>query len=150
MAKPGPTRRYVALLRGINVGGNKLIKMNALSKVFSSVGLKNVRTFIASGNVVFDSSQTDASTLARKIERKLFSTFGHEIVVVVLRLEALAAMAKGNPFKKFAGKKDVMLCAVFFVAEPPRRKLGSSVCGHPRSAASQMAGGCAEGQAGHP
>ena len=117
------SRRYVALLRGINVGGYKLIKMEALAKVFTSAGLRNVRTYLQSGNVIFDSSETDPRALAKKIERKLVKSFGHEITVVILELAALATLAKRNPFKKFDSEKNVMLCAVFFAADPPKLKL---------------------------
>ena len=117
------TFRYVAFLRGINVGGNKLIKMEELRRVIESRGFANVRTFIASGNVIFDSAETDISVLAKKIERKLLKAFGHEITVVILELASLASMAKRNPFKKFDSEPDVMLCAVFFAADPPKLKL---------------------------
>ena len=121
--KTQAARRYVALLRGINVGGNKVIKMEELRRVIEGAGLANVRTFIASGNVIFDSSKTDPHALAKKIERKLIAAFGHEITVVVRELASLASMAKHDPFKKFDREKDVMLCAVFFAADPPTLKL---------------------------
>lgn len=121
--KTQASRRYVGLLRGINVGGHKLIKMEALAKVFRSAGFRNVRTYIQSGNVIFDASETDPRALAKTIERKLAKAFGHEITVVVLELDALASMAKRNPFKKFDSEQDVMLCAVFFAADPPQLKL---------------------------
>ena len=123
MVKAKPTSRYIALLRGINVGGNKLMKMETLVKVFVSAGLQNVRTFIASGNVIFDSSETDVSALARKIERRLLKAFGDEITVVVLTFQALASIVKRNPFRQIHSEKNVMLCAVFFAAEPPKLKL---------------------------
>jgi uncharacterized protein (DUF1697 family) len=121
--KSQTSRRYVALLRGINVGGNRLIKMEELRRVIEGPGFANVRTFIASGNVIFDSSETDPRALAKKIERKLAKAFGHEITVVVLELDALASMAKRDPFKKFESEQDVMFCAVFFAADPPQLKL---------------------------
>jgi uncharacterized protein (DUF1697 family) len=121
--KTQAARRYVALLRGINVGGNRLIKMEELRQVIEAAGLANVRTFIASGNVIFDASETDPRALAKKIERKLIAAFGHEITVVVLELSELASMAQRNPFKNFDREKDVMLCAVFFAADPPKLKL---------------------------
>ena len=121
--KTHSSRRYVGLLRGINVGGHKLIKMEALRRVIGGAGFANVRTFLASGNVIFDSRETDTIVLAKQIERKLVKAFGHKITVVIFELEALASMAKRNPFKKFDGEKDVMLCAVFFAADPPKLKL---------------------------
>jgi uncharacterized protein (DUF1697 family) len=68
--------RYVALLRGINVGGNNLIKMPALKACFEEHGLLGVATYIQSGNVVFSARQAGAAeALARALERRLASTF---------------------------------------------------------------------------
>ena len=119
----GALKRYVALLRGINVGGHKLIKMEALAKVFVSTRVQNVRSFAASGNVVFDSHEEDAAALAKKFERRLHQAFGHHITVIVLPVQKLASLTKRNPFKRVVDDKDVMLCAVFFAAEPPKLKL---------------------------
>ncbi len=121
--KAARNHTYVALLRGINVGGHKLIKMETLAKVFAAAGFQNVRTFIASGNVIFDSRESDDHLLAQKIERHLAKEFGHDITVVVLSLGSLTSILKRNPFKQVTDKKDVMLCAVFFAASPPRLKL---------------------------
>jgi uncharacterized protein (DUF1697 family) len=101
-------RKYIAFLRGINVGGNKLIKMEALADALTSAGLRHVKTYIASGNVIFDSSGTPEA-LAKKIERKLLKTFGHEITVVVLSLSELQALVKSDPFKRVRRGRDVML-----------------------------------------
>ena len=60
--------KYVALLRGINVGGRKLIKMDELIRVFARSGFKNVRTFIQSGSVTFEAAERDANALAKKID----------------------------------------------------------------------------------
>ena len=65
------TTPCVALLRGINVGGRKLIKMEKLVRIFDAVGFANVRTLIASGNVVFDAPQPDVNRLAKTIEKHL-------------------------------------------------------------------------------
>lgn len=97
--------------------------MAALAKVFVAAGFQNVRTFIASGNVVFDSSADDAGALAKKIERRLHRAFGHEVTVVVLTLQELMSMVKRHPFKHVASQKDAMLCVVFFAAEPRQVKL---------------------------
>ena len=65
---------YVAFLRGINVGGHRLIKMTELAKIFSEMGLAGVRTVIASGNVLFSSDEIDEGRLATKIEGELNRT----------------------------------------------------------------------------
>jgi len=114
--------RYVAFLRGINVGGNKLIKMDALAAAFTSAGFRNVKTYIASGNVIFD-SRAKADTLAKKIERKLLQTFGHQIAVMVFPLTDLEALAKHSPFKRVKHDKDVMLFVVLLRSEGPGVKL---------------------------
>jgi uncharacterized protein (DUF1697 family) len=74
--------RYVALLRGINVGGRNLIKMVALKASFEDQGYGNVATYIQSGNVIFDSKEP-AAKLERKIEDMLAVTFGYEASVVL-------------------------------------------------------------------
>jgi uncharacterized protein (DUF1697 family) len=115
--------RYVALLRGINVGGKKLIKMADLVRVFASLGFKNVRTYIASGNVIFDDSgNTDRSVLVKKIERKLLQSFGHEITVIVRTVDELETLVKHDPFKKFKSAVDVMRFVVFLASEPSKKR----------------------------
>jgi uncharacterized protein (DUF1697 family) len=76
-------KRYVALLRGINVGGNNLIKMSALKACFEKQGLLEVVTYIQSGNVVFGSTDGAADTLGGRIERALAAAFRYEANVVL-------------------------------------------------------------------
>ena len=68
--------RYVALLRGINVGGNNLIKMADLKACFEALGFGDVATYIQSGNVVFTAAESGAGELARRIEDALVARFG--------------------------------------------------------------------------
>ena len=110
--------KYVALLRGINVGGNKLIKMQELAAVLSSAGFQNVRTFIASGNVLFESGATDRSKLARQIERQLKKAFGHDVAVMLRTIDELEAVVNLAPFKNVKNKNDAMLFVVFLASEP--------------------------------
>ena len=109
---------YVALLRGINVGGRKLIKMKELGRIFTDAGLKNVRTYIASGNVIFESGSANRAGLTRKIEKALKKTLGYEVTVVLRTLSEIESMVIRNPFKKYEASKDVMLCVVFLANEP--------------------------------
>ena len=77
--------RYVALLRGINVGGNNLIRMPALADCFRDHGFEHVRTYIQSGNVVFSAGRERRAELTARIERMLSTTFDHYDASVVLR-----------------------------------------------------------------
>lgn len=76
-------KKFVAFLRGINVGGNKKVEMSKLKKVFESLGFVNVSTYINSGNVIFQSSRKDFS----QIEIALEKSFGFEIKVIIRDVE---------------------------------------------------------------
>lgn len=96
---PKPQRSaatYVALLRGINVGGNNIIKMTALKASFEKMGFRNVRTVIASGNVLFEARGSTA-TLAAKIEKALSTEFAYAARVVVLSKPELTSVVKDAP-----------------------------------------------------
>jgi len=110
--------RYVAFLRGINVGGHAIIKMEALREIFEMPGLKNISTYIQSGNVIFDSKETDEASLVKKIEKKLLKDTGKEIKVLLRTMYELAAMVKLNPFGKMKEDKDTKLY-VSFLNEVP-------------------------------
>jgi uncharacterized protein (DUF1697 family) len=112
--------RYVAFLRGINVGGRKLIKMDALAEMFRSAGLKNVRTHIASGNVIFDSASANKAALIRKIEKVLVRELGYEVPVILRTLAELENLARRNPFKKQPSSKDIGHFVVFLAGEPEK------------------------------
>lgn len=89
--------KYVALLRGINVGGSTVIKMEALREVFESLGFKNVKSYIQSGNIVFESTRASEENLARKIEIAVESKFFKAPVLVRSR-EAIENVIANNPF----------------------------------------------------
>jgi uncharacterized protein (DUF1697 family) len=109
---------YVAFLRGINVGGKKLIKMEDLRQVFGSLHFQNVRTFIASGNVIFDSAETDRKALTTKIESKLFKAFGHKVPVVLIPVSELQEIVRRSPFKRIKPSADVMMFVALFAEKP--------------------------------
>jgi uncharacterized protein (DUF1697 family) len=94
------TLAYVAFLPGINVGGNTILSMEDLKKAFASLGFANVRTVLASGNVVFETVETDPAILATKTEQKLQSRFGFEIAVMVRAGEQVQALVASKPFNK--------------------------------------------------
>ncbi len=102
---------YVAFLRGINVGG-KTVKMDILKKSFEEIGFANVRTLLASGNVLFESETSDEPVLVRQIESKLREVFGFEIIVQIRTKEYLHELILANPFKE-GGSVDVKLYVSF-------------------------------------
>lgn len=76
--------KYVALLRGINVGGNNIIKMVDLKACFEQMGFTDVTTYIQSGNVLFSANEEDAAQLTKKIEQALSKTFAYKSSVVLI------------------------------------------------------------------
>ena len=94
-----PTTRYVAFLRGINVGGHRIVKMDALKRAFEQAGMKQVRTILASGNVLFESSESDPDTLCQKIETGLEKSLGHSVGVVLRSMAQIEKLEKSDPFK---------------------------------------------------
>lgn len=91
-------KRYVAFLRGINVSGQKLIKMELLKAMFEAMGFKNVVTYIQSGNVVFDVKATDTDNLRSKIEKHLLKELGYDVVTIVRSVEDIGTIIGQNPF----------------------------------------------------
>jgi uncharacterized protein (DUF1697 family) len=89
--------RYVALLRGINVGGQNLIKMVALKGCFEEQGFFEVLTYIQSGNVVFSAKASGTAALCRRIEAALAKTFGYRASVVLRSHEEMRAVVRRAP-----------------------------------------------------
>ncbi len=91
--------RYIAFLRAINVGGHT-VKMDYLRQLFESLGFSNVETFIASGNVVFESASKSAQSIERKIEDRLREALGYEVTTFIRTGAELAAIANHKPFRQ--------------------------------------------------
>lgn len=89
--------RYVAFLRGLNVGGHR-VSMADLKRCFEDLGFDDVGTFIASGNVIFASDETDADALERRIEAALEQELGYEVATFVRTPRELAGIAAHDPF----------------------------------------------------
>ncbi len=121
---------YIAFLRGINVGGQKMIRMEVLRQIFESLGFRSVRTYLQSGNVVFNFTRANSPALSQKIESELKKVTGHEVTVIILKLSELEALVRENPFRKIKPGADVMFFAVFLSAAPttkPRLPLVSKL-----------------------
>ena len=102
--------KYVALLRGINVGGNNMIKMETLRATLASLGFANVKSYINSGNLIFETATTDDGKLAKKIHDAIQKDFGFDISVMVRLMAEIEEIIAKNPFAgQFENDKDVHL-----------------------------------------
>lgn len=89
---------FVALLRGVNVSGQKRIVMADLTNTLEASGLANVRTYLQSGNVVFDAENADAAEHAAAIHERIARDLGHDVAVLVLPSTEMQQVASSNPF----------------------------------------------------
>lgn len=89
--------RYITLLRGINVGGNNIVKMADLKNSFEEMGFENVKTYIQSGNVLFDSDEKDLIKLEKEIEKVLSEKFNYVSKVVIISHEQLERIINSAP-----------------------------------------------------
>jgi len=107
---------YIALLRGINVGGHT-VKMDRLRELFRELGLGHVRSYIQTGNVFFESGEYDREIVRTKIEGQLLASLGYAVAVCLRTVEELEQLVLLDPFKGVTVTPDVRL-AVTFLAEP--------------------------------
>ena len=112
-----PVTSYVALLRGINVGGSNLIRMVALKACFEAKGFRDVATYIQSGNVLFTASRGNQATLTGQIEKALSKTFAYQSRVVVRSLEQMKSAVQNAP-TGFGRQPSVYRYDVIFLKEP--------------------------------
>lgn len=91
---------HLALLRGINVSGHNMIKMEALKTTLEAIGFQNVQTYIQSGNVFVDTDEENPSKVGFIIKQEIFKVFGHEVPIVVVNKNDLAVCFKNNPYLK--------------------------------------------------
>ncbi|MFC2167452.1 DUF1697 domain-containing protein [Acidobacteriota bacterium] len=104
---------HISLLRGINVSGQKKIKMEELRALYNSLGFKNVKTFIQSGNVIFECVETDLSLLEKNIESGIKKQFGYDVHVLITTPFKLKEIIDNNPF-------DEEKTSVTFLSEIPK------------------------------
>ena len=110
--------RFIAFLRAINVGGH-IVKMNHLRQLFEALEFSDVETFIASGNVIFESPATDARTLEKQIERHLRQALGYEVATFIRSTSELAAIATYKPFPATELDADGNALYIAFLPAPP-------------------------------
>jgi len=109
---------YISILRGINVSGQKLIKMAALRKSYENIGLHNVTTYVQSGNVIFTCNHFEINELEQKISSQIEKDFGFEVPVIVLTIDKLQQVIDNNPFLKDPNIDQSFLYVTFFSSKP--------------------------------
>ena len=124
VARRAHLKTWIALLRGINVVGRRQLLMKDLAAIFQRAGFTAVRTYIQSGNVVFQSPQGSARSLAAEIGAQIRKRAGFEPQVMLLSPRELAAAVRGNPFPE-AQRNHKALHLFFLAARPPHPDLDS-------------------------
>lgn len=110
-------KRYISMLRGINVSGQKQVRMAELKSMYKSLGLGNVQTYVQSGNVVFDSKGQDPVKLGKSIEAQIQETFGFSVPILIRSADDFRRILESHPFKN----EDLVRVLVTFLYEPPEQ-----------------------------
>ena len=110
---PNGMNNYVALLRGINVSGQKIIRMADLRSCFEALGFKKVKTYLQSGNVIFTSEVEKPLVISSNIQNKIAEEFGFNVDVLVVAGQWIRQIAEANPFSSDS-KKDIKWLHVTF------------------------------------
>lgn len=114
--------QYVAFLRGINVGGNKRVNMADLKKMCEDMGFAHVKTYINSGNVIFETDNKSSETLTKEIEEQIQKTFGFEVKVMVRTIDTLEKILKENPFNHASEEEKVYISFLYNKPTPDEIK----------------------------
>ncbi|MDH5544682.1 MAG: DUF1697 domain-containing protein [Gammaproteobacteria bacterium] len=110
---------FISLLRGVNVSGQKLIKMADLKAMYEAIGLNNVTSYVQSGNVIFQATEKDARKLEQVLESNIAETFGFHVPVRVLTLSEMKNVLDKCPFGPKIVAKDPTKVLVSFLSARP-------------------------------
>ena len=111
---------YISMLRGINVGGQKKVRMPKLKSLYESLGFANIETYVQSGNVVFNSEEKDNEKLTKSIEEQIEKTFGFAVPVLMRSADDLQRVIENHPFKD---EEPVRVLVTFLYQQPDQAKL---------------------------
>ncbi len=118
--------RYIALLRGINLGSHNRISMPELKTACEHIGLEEVITYVQSGNVIFTAKRQDSSKLTQQVKATIRDEFSCDVTVLLKTASEMARIVQGNPFITRAGIDPAML-HVTFLNEAPDQTLVASL-----------------------
>lgn len=110
--------KYISVLRGINVSGKNLIKMDALRTSYENAGFSNVQSYVQSGNIIFESDSEQIKELEQTIIEFIKHDFGFAVPVIVLSVDQLKRIIENNPFVQ-QPEKDSNFFHVTFLSEKP-------------------------------
>lgn len=110
-------KTYISILRGINVSGHKIIKMEALRTSYENMGFSNVKTYVQSGNVIFSYEDIEINKLEEQIFQQIKKDFGFDVPIIVLSVEKLEEIIKGNPFLKDKSKEESFMHVTFLASK---------------------------------
>jgi uncharacterized protein (DUF1697 family) len=110
------TIKYIALLRGINIGGHR-VKMEQLRELFRELGFGCVRSYIQTGNVFFETTESDRAALTRKIEQHLYNALGYEVPTFLRTISEVENALRLDPFKHHEATTDTRFL-ITFIPQP--------------------------------
>lgn len=113
-------KTYISILRGINVSGHKLIKMDALRNLYENMGFSNVTTYVQSGNVIFRGEDIELKILEKQISQQIEKEFGFQVPVIVLSIEKLQQIIDNNPFAEDKNKDQSFFHVTFLSSRPDK------------------------------
>lgn len=116
-------KTYISILRGINVSGHNMIKMDVLRQMYTLLGFKNVQSYIQSGNVLFQCETSEKQNLEKKIVKKILETFHFEVFVLVKELDEIKEIVSNNPFVNIRNEDITRLHVTFLSSTPLKENL---------------------------
>jgi uncharacterized protein (DUF1697 family) len=116
-------KTYIALLRGINVSGHRMIKMDELKKILGELNYTNIRTYIQSGNIIFESENKEPASLEKQIEEKILNHFDFQVPVAIRTRSELDNIYNNNPFLGKRSEPTDKLHVTFFPEQPDKEQL---------------------------
>ncbi len=114
---------FIAMLRGINVSGSKIIKMEPLRASFTDLGFSNVKTYIQSGNIVFEAPNESAASLSNKIAQRILRDFGFSVPVLLRTSKEMEEIIRRNPLVETPGIDHSKLHVTFLSGTAPKTAL---------------------------
>ena len=115
----GCSLKYISILRGINVGGKKKIKMDDLKTLYENSGFEDVSTYIQSGNVIFTSNETSKSSIKSKLENTITQEYGFDVPIYICTHEEMKNIFKNSPFIESEEEENGTKVLVTFLSSTP-------------------------------